>query len=101
MRFRNIAVIMVFSFLVSGCASSLLTFRENEGEKNNIYIGTRVNIKTLTFQKDTDNFGLVANIIVWPFAAIDLVLCAVADTLFLPYTIVKASDVKHENVELK
>ena len=92
---------MVFSFLVSGCASSLLTFRENEGEKNNIYIGTRVNIKTLTFQKDTDNFGLVANIIVWPFAAIDLVLCAVADTLFLPYTIVKASDVKRENVEPK
>jgi uncharacterized protein YceK len=101
MRFRNIAVILVISFLVSGCASSFLTFRENEGEKNNIYIGTRYNFKTLTFQKDTDNIGLVANIIVWPFAAIDLVLCAVADTLFLPYTIFKASDTQHKNIEPK
>jgi uncharacterized protein YceK len=97
MIFSKITVLLICSFLVTGCASTLLTFRENKDEKNNIYIGTRYNVKTLTFQKETDGMGFVANIIVWPFAVVDLVLCAVADTLYLPYTVAKADNVKNEN----
>jgi len=97
MMFRKITMLLICSFLISGCASSFLTFHENKEEKNNIYIGTRYNVKTLTFQKETDGIGLVANIIVWPFAAVDLVLCAVADTLFLPYTVAKAGKAKNDN----
>jgi uncharacterized protein YceK len=95
--FRKITVLFICSFLISGCASSFLTFRENKEEKNNIYIGTRHNVKTLTFQKETDGFGFVANLIVWPFALVDLVLCTVADTLFLPYTVAKVDNIKNDN----
>ncbi len=81
------AVLLLTASLLSGCASIVGTFFNPPEDGNRVYVGTRGRFKQLTFQEDTDNFGAVALCLAWPFIAIDLPFCVIADTLFLPYTI--------------
>jgi len=81
------AVLLLTATLLSGCASIAGTFVNPPENGDRVYVGTRVRFKQLTFQEDTDNIGGVALCLAWPFIAVDLPFCVVADTLFLPYTI--------------
>jgi len=85
-----VTIVLFSCLLLNGCASIALSFREHKDEaiQSNIYIGTRAEYKTITFQRyDAEKGGLLANWVVWPFALIDLPLCLIVDTLLLPYTL--------------
>ena len=85
------SLLLLVTTPIGGCASIVGTFAKPPADGDLVYVGTRGRLKQLTFQEETDGVGGLALLIAWPLIAIDLPLCVVADTLFLPYTIPASS----------
>ncbi len=82
-RLRHLAIAAVIA-TASGCATVSETFNENAQCGAHPYCGTATEIGY--FKGLTDgNAGPLAAFI--PLVVIDIPLCLVADTLFLPYTV--------------
>jgi uncharacterized protein YceK len=91
------SVALVLIATLSGCASIGGTFVKPPPKDGDlVYVGTRGRLNQLTFQEETDGIGGLALVIAWPLIAIDLPLCVVADTLFLPYTIPASSSARQK-----
>jgi uncharacterized protein YceK len=89
---RLLCAVITSMLLISGCATLSETFEERSHCGNSrIYCGTRVDAIMIAMATD-EGAGVLRAF--WPIALIDLPFSIVADTLLLPYTMYKGSEVK-------